>query len=56
MVATDIAKEAYGPLKAKGIDLESIAISVEQSCQSIMQIVSFLGEYLHSITNCFVKG
>ncbi|KAJ4988907.1 short-chain dehydrogenase [Stagonosporopsis vannaccii] len=39
MVATDIAKAAYGSLKAQGIDLEPYAISVEQSCQSILQVI-----------------
>ena len=40
IVATDIAKEAFRSLKTQGIDLEPFAISVEQSAQSILQIVS----------------
>lgn len=39
-VATDIAKEAFKSLKTQGIDLEPFAISVEQSAQSILQVVS----------------
>lgn len=39
IVATDKAKVAFEDLKLKGIDIAPLAVSVEQSCTDILQIV-----------------
>ncbi|KAJ8115997.1 hypothetical protein OPT61_g2488 [Boeremia exigua] len=39
VVATDIAKATFVDLKTKGIDLAPFAISVEESCQSILKVI-----------------
>jgi hypothetical protein len=39
IVATEMAKVAFEDLKLKGIDIAPLAVSVEQSCNDILQIV-----------------
>ncbi|KAF9698776.1 hypothetical protein EKO04_002712 [Ascochyta lentis] len=40
MVATEMAKAAFEEVKLQGLDLASMAISVEQSCQAMLQVIS----------------
>ncbi|OAL54667.1 aflatoxin biosynthesis ketoreductase nor-1 [Pyrenochaeta sp. DS3sAY3a] len=40
IVATEKAKVAFEDLKLKGIDIAPLAVSVEQSCNDILQIVA----------------
>ncbi|KAL1796648.1 hypothetical protein ACET3X_005188 [Alternaria dauci] len=39
MVATDMAKAAFKDLESQGLDLESMALSVEQCCQKLLRLI-----------------